>query len=123
MGVTNIFTQHKPLLENVFQLIFEHKLPLQDFPYAGGQPKDRPTEVIVFIVGGATYEEAAHVAKLNLGNERASTYLLGGTTIHSSYSYALSCSESLNPDLILGFWFPRFLQDLQEFRDILSGGR
>ena len=35
IGVTNIFTQHVPLLEKLFTLIHENKLNDKDFPFAG----------------------------------------------------------------------------------------
>jgi len=47
----------------------------------------RSTEVILFFVGGYTYEEAAVVAKLNSGNAKGCNYLLGGTSALNPYSY------------------------------------
>jgi hypothetical protein len=48
----------------------------------------RPQDVIIFIVGGATYEEARTVALLNQESAFASTggarLLLGGTCVHNS---------------------------------------
>lgn len=43
-----------------------------------------PQEIVVFIVGGATYEEALTVNKLNESGYRI---ILGGTTIHNSESF------------------------------------
>jgi vacuolar protein sorting-associated protein 45 len=47
---------------------------------------DRPSEVIVFIIGGVTYEEATKVAELNAALPHA-TVVLGGTCIHNSTSF------------------------------------
>lgn len=45
----------------------------------------RPQDVIVFMVGGTTYEEAKHVARLNSeSGTSGSRILLGGTCIHNS---------------------------------------
>lgn len=43
-----------------------------------------PMEVIVFIVGGATYEEALTVHQMNNSGYNC---ILGGTTIHNSESF------------------------------------
>lgn len=43
-----------------------------------------PQEVIVFIIGGATYEEALSVHSLNVAGYNC---ILGGTTIHNSDSF------------------------------------
>lgn len=40
----------------------------------------------IFIVGGATYEEAACIAQINKDN-RDCQFLLGGTTFHNSTSF------------------------------------
>lgn len=43
-----------------------------------------PQEVIVFIIGGATYEEALTVHQMNNSGYKV---ILGGTTIHNSASF------------------------------------
>ncbi len=43
----------------------------------------RPQDVIVFIVGGATYEEAFAVANINRTTQGVRV-ILGGTTVHNS---------------------------------------
>ncbi|PWN41777.1 hypothetical protein IE81DRAFT_348102 [Ceraceosorus guamensis] len=51
----------------------------------------RPQEVIIFIVGGATYEEARSIALLNSqgtsGPGLGTRFLLGGTTVHNSSTF------------------------------------
>lgn len=57
---------------------------------------DRPQEVIIFMIGGATYEEARTVTLLNhdpvaaanagIPNPGAVRLLLGGTCVHNSSS-------------------------------------
>ena len=43
----------------------------------------RPQDVIVFIIGGATYAEAQAVASVNQSTQGA-RIILGGTTVHNS---------------------------------------
>lgn len=43
----------------------------------------RPQDIIVFIIGGATYEEALTVYNLNRTNPGV-RIVLGGTTIHNT---------------------------------------
>jgi hypothetical protein len=54
----------------------------------------RPQDVIIFIIGGATYEEARTVALLNQEPASTSTggarLLLGGTCVHNSMRCALA---------------------------------
>ena len=45
-------------------------------------PPRRPQDVIVFIVGGATYAEALAVAQLNRATQGV-RIVLGGTNIHN----------------------------------------
>ena len=78
VGVSNIFTQHEPLLKKITTLLKEQKLDSQAYPYVVGQPpRNPPTEVIIFVVGGITYEEAAMVNALNKVD--GFSYVLGGT--------------------------------------------
>lgn len=60
----------------------------------------RPQDVIIFMIGGTTYEEARTITLLNQDPVAASNagianlggvrLLLGGTCIHNSSSYAIS---------------------------------
>ena len=43
----------------------------------------RPQDVIVFIIGGATYAEAQAVASFNQSTQGV-RIILGGTTVHNS---------------------------------------
>ena len=49
-------------------------------PVASGGKRKPPTEVFVFIVGGATYEEARCAAEMNAANPGV-RIILGGTTV------------------------------------------
>lgn len=85
-GVENVYTQHSCLLKELLEEVFKGRLMDQQYPFIGSEVPYRrpPTDVIVFIVGGATYEEALTVHQLNQQGYRV---LLGGTTIHNSESF------------------------------------
>ncbi|KOB77992.1 putative Vacuolar protein sorting-associated protein 45, partial [Operophtera brumata] len=60
-GVENIYTQHTPLLKDTLEDLIKGKLRENLYPTLGGEELSygrRPQDIIVFIVGGATYEEA-----------------------------------------------------------------
>ncbi|KAG8956503.1 vacuolar protein sorting-associated protein 45 [Tulasnella sp. 419] len=104
-GVENVYTQHSPHLAETLDLLFKGRLKESSYPFldtnaaatklggsdaSGAGAGQRPQDVIVFVVGGATYEEAKTVSKLN--QELASSgggarILLGGTCIHNSSSF------------------------------------
>ncbi|KAL9986476.1 hypothetical protein ACROYT_G000631 [Oculina patagonica] len=86
-GVENIYTQHTPLLSETLDSLAKGKLRDTHFPYIGSTVlRDRPQEIIVFMVGGATYEEAYAVYNLNKSLPGVKI-VLGGTTIHNCKSF------------------------------------
>ncbi|GAM24344.1 hypothetical protein SAMD00019534_075190 [Acytostelium subglobosum LB1] len=85
-GVSNIYTQHVPLLNEILELLIRNKLQEKSYPYfippTAQQLRERVTDIIVFVVGGITYEEAYNVHKFNVANANAKIrVVLGGTTI------------------------------------------
>jgi len=50
--------------------------------------KRRPQDVIIFIVGGTTYEESRSVALQN-GNNTGIRFILGGSSVLNSKRYDL----------------------------------
>ncbi|KAH6671622.1 Sec1-like protein [Plectosphaerella plurivora] len=87
-GVENVYTQHSPLLESTLQNLVKGRLKEQQYPFVdgGGTTRDKPQDVIVFIVGGATYEEAKMVATVNASTPGI-RIVLGGTTIHNAQTF------------------------------------
>lgn len=102
----NLLTQHKPMLAKTLEEVRTGKLPEARFPaVTGGAPRSMPSssptpqgatappakEVIVIILGGATYEEATFVASVNnnpaIGATTPFKVLLGGTSIHNTKSF------------------------------------
>jgi hypothetical protein len=99
-GVQNVYTQHQPLLSQTLANIASVKIKDYQYPslVCGGgnspQASSRPTEVNVFIIGGATYEEAARVAEFNNSNSGMRVYL-GGLCILNSKSFWTKYKEPL----------------------------
>ncbi|KAF2086825.1 vacuolar protein sorting-associated protein 45 [Saccharata proteae CBS 121410] len=87
-GVENVYTQHSPRLETTLQDLIKGRLREQVYPFVegGGATRDKPQDIVVFVVGGATYEEAKMVAQVNASSPGVRV-VLGGTTVHNSKSF------------------------------------
>ncbi|OJA17194.1 hypothetical protein AZE42_00175 [Rhizopogon vesiculosus] len=90
-GVENVYTQHTPHLSQTLENIFKGRLKDTTHPYLDGTGTNlglqRPQDIIIFMIGGTTYEEARAVALLNqeAGSSLTGTrLLLGGTCVHNS---------------------------------------
>ena len=89
-GVENVYTQHQPLLAFTLEQLLRGKLKDSSFPSlspaASSNTGLQPTEVVLFLVGGATFEEATKVAEFNAANPTFRV-LLGGSCVHNSDSF------------------------------------
>lgn len=88
-GAENVYTQHQPLLTGILDTIAKGKVKDAAFPPLttnAGAVGARPSEVLVFIVGGATFEEATKVAEFNAANP-SMRVILGGSCVHNSTSF------------------------------------
>lgn len=84
-----MYTQHTPLLADTLDLLIKAKLKDADYPFVtdGTQfARERPQDIIVFISGGATFEEARYIAQLN-SSTPGIRVVLGGNCIHNSKSF------------------------------------
>src|SRR5262245_11909415 len=85
-GVENVYTQHVPYMAKILDQLAKGRLRDSEFPTIPANPKARTAlvstngtiiprmrEVVVFIVGGATYEEARYVAQWNAGRMQSPT--------------------------------------------------
>eukprot|EP00759_Apiculatamorpha_spiralis_P002156 PhF_6_TR10803/c0_g1_i1/m.17391/K12479/VPS45; vacuolar protein sorting-associated protein 45 len=61
----SVYTQHEPMLKRLSQHCAKGTLPADLYPVVAGNATEKCKEVIVFIVGGATYTEAAYVNLMN----------------------------------------------------------
>jgi len=85
-GVDNIYTEHVPLIRGILQQTLDGSLSEEDYPFLSGSPvKEKPQEIFVFVVGGATYEEAQ--ATHQVASETNARILLGASIIHNSHSF------------------------------------
>jgi vacuolar protein sorting-associated protein 45 len=96
-GVENVYTQHSPRLDVTLQNLMKGRLRDQQYPFleGGGSTRDKPQDVVVFIIGGATYEEAKLIASLN-NSTPGIRLILGGTTIHSGSTFLEEVEEAVN---------------------------
>uniref|UniRef100_A0A8D3BTD0 Vacuolar protein sorting-associated protein 45 n=1 Tax=Scophthalmus maximus TaxID=52904 RepID=A0A8D3BTD0_SCOMX len=83
-GVENVYTQHQPLLHDSLDQLIKGRLKDSQFPYLGASSlRDRPQDIIVFLIGGATYEEALSVYNMNRSSPGV-RIVLGGSSIHNT---------------------------------------
>ncbi|KAF2024432.1 vacuolar protein sorting-associated protein 45 [Setomelanomma holmii] len=96
-GVENVYTQHAPRLETTLQDMIKGRLSQQIYPFVegGGSTKDKPQDIIVFMVGGTTYEEAKMVAQVNASSPGIRV-VLGGTTLHNSTSFLEEVEDAVD---------------------------
>ncbi|KAI1282297.1 GIDA-domain-containing protein [Xylaria sp. FL0933] len=97
-GVENVYTQHSPHLETTLQDMIKGKLRDQQYPFVegGGTTRDKPQDIIVFMIGGATYEEAKTVASINASSPGV-RIVLGGTTIHNGATFLEEVDDAVKP--------------------------
>ncbi len=92
--IDNIYLRHTPLLISQIEQAAQGKLNPKLYPSTdGGSLAIKPQDIIVFIVGGATYGEAKAIAAFNAANAQGGSktpgvrVVLGGTTVHNSESF------------------------------------
>ncbi|KAJ3507101.1 hypothetical protein NLJ89_g6492 [Agrocybe chaxingu] len=100
-GVENVYTQHTPHLSQTLENLYRGRLKETSYPFLEGAGASaglqRPQDVIIFMIGGTTYEEARTVQLFNqdpvaatngsILNPAGIRLLLGGTCVHNSSSY------------------------------------
>ena len=84
-GVENVYTQHQPLLKLILEDLLRGRLRTNLFPTLGPQYDGKVTTVVVFVIGGVTYEEAYTVYQLN--STQKSQIVLGGTSVLNSRAF------------------------------------
>lgn len=104
-GVENVYTQHTPFLEKTLSSLTKGRLRDQLFPFIDPGDhsvsvaiKEKPQDIIVFVVGGVTYEEAKLVAGINetLPGVRI---VLGGTSVVNSSMFLKVCNPCIRSQL------------------------
>ncbi len=95
-GIENVYTQHKSGLYYLLDSVLRGKVKDASFPVVDSRRrplvlKEKPKQVIAFVVGGATYEEARDVRVLN--SQYGGGVVLGGTTVHNSKSFLADVAQ------------------------------
>jgi vacuolar protein sorting-associated protein 45 len=95
-GVANVYSQHVPLVMDTITSVIKGKLRRDTHPFVpgsvatkNGPPPDTiiPNEIIIYMVGGVTYEEGTKVSEFNEANKGKMQVILGGSTVHNSTSF------------------------------------
>ncbi|KAL8756849.1 MAG: hypothetical protein Q9199_002659 [Rusavskia elegans] len=96
-GVENVYTQHTPRLEATLQNLIKARLKEQQYPFVegGGSTRDKPQDIIIFMIGGATYEEAKMIAQINASSPGVRV-VLGATTIHNSSTFLEEVDDAVS---------------------------
>jgi hypothetical protein len=96
-GVENVYTQHSPRLEATLQNLIKGKLKELQYPFleGGGHIRDKPQDIIIFMVGGTTYEEAKMVAQVNASSPGVRV-VLAGTSVHNSKSFLEELDDAVS---------------------------
>ncbi|RDW89439.1 putative vacuolar protein sorting protein VpsB [Coleophoma cylindrospora] len=96
-GVENVYTQHSPRLELTLQNMIKGKLREQQYPFVegGGSTRDKPQDIILFMVGGITFEEAKTVSQINASSPGI-RIVIGGTCIHNSTTFLEEMEDAVS---------------------------
>lgn len=94
-GVSNVYSQHSPVLMDTVEGVVKGKLRGETHPLilSGGgtsvnvEGVPLPQEILIFMVGGVTYEESTKVNEFNQTNAGKVRVILGGSTVHNSTSF------------------------------------
>jgi len=97
-GVENVYTQHKTLVGTTADSLMRGKLKEDRFPVVNGarytaSAREPASRAIIFVVGGACFEEARDVSEVNRSLDAGRIVILGGTTIHNSRSFLADVSQ------------------------------
>merc|ERR1711920_229823 len=98
--VQNIYTQHNPLLHHIIEDAVKCKLPYSQFPSFHGTHKQQPRHIIIYFIGGATFEEAETVNQLNRHFGKQTEVVLGSGTIHNSKSFIRDIQQTYGRNII-----------------------
>ncbi|CAD7963568.1 unnamed protein product [Amoebophrya sp. A120] len=93
-GIENVYTQHTSVLKSVVDQLIKGKLRESEFPFTPGMfasSKDRAPNILVFVVGGCTLEEARDLA--DLAKEQRCSIVLGGSCLHSSKTFLADVAQ------------------------------
>lgn len=87
-GVQNIYTRHTPYIYELLDSVVKGRLKESEYliDYCGSPAREKFTDIIVFVAGGATYQEALVISEFNKFVP-STRFLLGGTSIINSKEF------------------------------------
>ncbi|RDW83934.1 Sec1 family protein [Aspergillus mulundensis] len=96
-GVENVYTQHSPRLEATLQNLIKGRLKELQYPFleGGGHIRDKPQDIIIFMIGGTTYEEAKMVTQVNASSPGIRV-VLASTSVHNSKSFTEEVDDAVS---------------------------
>ena len=105
-GVENIYTQHKPLLADTLALVAAGKLKATSYPYTDSASANAAAArgskyrlVVIYMVGGFTYEESLAVDAFNSAPANGGIrVVLGGSYVHNSQSFLADVLSGVHAD-------------------------
>ena len=101
-GVENVYTQHSPRLEVTLQNLIKGRLKEQQYPFVegAGTTREKPQDIVVFMIGGTTYEEAKMIAQVN-ASVPGIRVVLAGTSVHNSTTFLDEVDDAVSswPDV------------------------
>lgn len=96
--VENVYTQHKTVVSSVAEKLMKGTLKEQTYPIVDSAryappSKETVPRAVIFIVGGATFEETRDICELNKTLDGGRNVILGGTTILNSRSFLADIAQ------------------------------
>ncbi len=93
-----MFTQHTTVLKDILDNLIKGRLTEESYPVAhagdSSSSTSRIQDVIVFFVGGVTYEESLAVHQFCRTNSGVRV-ILGGTQIHNSQTFLVDVESAV----------------------------
>jgi vacuolar protein sorting-associated protein 45 len=95
--VPNVFAMHQPYLLTLLEQIRKGQLKPNEYEQTNlNDLRGPPNEIIIFQLGGTTYEEAKEIGLLNKAAQQqgqGSNIILGGNYIHNSRTFMAEISQ------------------------------
>jgi len=89
-GVENVYSQHIPLVMDTLLALCKGKLSVKTHPIVQGSTVSAninvPDQVLIYMVGGITYEEGTKIHEFN-AEGKGPRVILAGSTVHNSTSF------------------------------------
>jgi len=100
--VENVYTQQKSLVSSIADSLMKGKLKETSYPIVKENTYSPPSRegvprAIIFIVGGATFEETRDINEINKSLDGGRSIILGGTTILNSRSFLADIAQLNQP--------------------------